>query len=298
MFYRSSYPAKAIMLLCIVVLASALSIGFGITQPNEYENSRKEIMMRKIGHEVLLQAGDSSSRVLPVQRISNNEYVIRFENEFTFDPDSFVKLVTESMAAMNREQNYIVSVIDCTQQAVIFGFSISGLQKDDIIACSGREQPRSCYSINIKFREESMLTASQKNYLIGGIPLLAFIGLILSGSAIRGNRRKANFDANAAASHMLIGKSVFVPSARQIINGSHTISLTSKETKLLLIFASNPNVLIERSRLQKEIWEDEGVIVGRSLDMFISKLRKKLESDPEIRLTNIHGKGYKLEIDN
>lgn len=55
-------------------------------------------------------------------------------------------------------------------------------------------------------------------------------------------------------------------------------------------------VAIERSRLQKEIWEDEGGIAGRSLDMFISKLRKKLEFDPNIRLVVIRGKGYKLEI--
>jgi DNA-binding response OmpR family regulator len=62
------------------------------------------------------------------------------------------------------------------------------------------------------------------------------------------------------------------------------------------IFAQSPNQIIERSRLQKEIWEDEGVIVGRSLDMFISKLRKKLELDANINIVVIRSKGYKLEI--
>ena len=80
-----------------------------------------------------------------------------------------------------------------------------------------------------------------------------------------------------------------------IINGK-TIDLTGTETRVLLIFALSPNETIERSRLQKEIWEDEGVIVGRSLDMFISKLRKKLEFDPNINIVVIRGKGYKLEI--
>jgi DNA-binding response OmpR family regulator len=72
--------------------------------------------------------------------------------------------------------------------------------------------------------------------------------------------------------------------------------LTRTETRVLRIFALSPNETIERSRLQKEIWEDEGVIVGRSLDMFISKLRKKLEPDPNIRIAVIRGKGSKLEI--
>ncbi|MEO6521854.1 MAG: winged helix-turn-helix domain-containing protein [Mucilaginibacter sp.] len=68
------------------------------------------------------------------------------------------------------------------------------------------------------------------------------------------------------------------------------------ETRLLLIFATSPNETIARSRLQKEIWEDEGIIVGRSPDMFISKLRKKLELDPNINIPVIRGKRYELEI--
>jgi DNA-binding response OmpR family regulator len=48
----------------------------------------------------------------------------------------------------------------------------------------------------------------------------------------------------------------------------------------------------------QEIWINEGVITGRSLDMFISKLRKKLSADPDLRITNIHGKGYRLEMVN
>jgi DNA-binding response OmpR family regulator len=54
--------------------------------------------------------------------------------------------------------------------------------------------------------------------------------------------------------------------------------------------------LIPRETLMQEVWINEGVITGRSLDMFISKLRKKLSTDPDVRITNIHGKGYRLEI--
>ena len=81
-----------------------------------------------------------------------------------------------------------------------------------------------------------------------------------------------------------------------MINGK-TTDLTKTETRVLRIFALTPNETIERGRLQKEIWEDEGVIVGRSLDMFISKLRKKLDPDPTIKIAVIRGKGYKLEIE-
>jgi DNA-binding response OmpR family regulator len=91
---------------------------------------------------------------------------------------------------------------------------------------------------------------------------------------------------------------LFDSESRKLVINGKTIDLTVTETRVLLIFALSPNETIERSRLQKEIWEDEGVIVGRSLDMFISKLRKKLEPDPTIKIAVIRGKGYKLEINS
>jgi DNA-binding response OmpR family regulator len=89
---------------------------------------------------------------------------------------------------------------------------------------------------------------------------------------------------------------LFNAQERQLVINKKTIDLTETEMRLLLIFALSPNEIVERSRLQKEIWEDKGVIVGRSLDMFISKLRKKLEFDPNINIVVIRAKGYKLEI--
>lgn len=74
------------------------------------------------------------------------------------------------------------------------------------------------------------------------------------------------------------------------------ISLSKKECELLEIFVANPNKIIKREELTKKVWEDNGVFVGRSLDTYISKLRKKLKDDESIQLINIHGVGYKLEI--
>ena len=93
-----------------------------------------------------------------------------------------------------------------------------------------------------------------------------------------------------------LGSMSFDTENRKLAINGNTIELTGTETRVLHIFASSPNETIERRRLQKEIWEDEGVIVGRSLDMFISKLRKKMESDPNSKIVVVRGKGYKLEI--
>ncbi|MFS2189147.1 winged helix-turn-helix domain-containing protein [Mucilaginibacter sp. Mucisp84] len=284
---------KRLMGLGSLLLMTLLCVAFSFTGKDDFDMARQEILLRKIGHEVLLYSGDSTSRVMPVQKVAENEYELRFENEFSFQPDSLEKAISSALAKDNLANDYIVSVLNCTGKDVIFGYAIFKNRKDNIMPCSGRKQPKSCYVINLKFKSQGW-SAPQKRYLIGGIPLLAFIGLIISMSGK--SRKNAVLNSPAAEHGFKMGNIIFNPARRQLQSAGIITELTLKENKLLLIFARSPNEIIERSRLQKEIWEDEGVIVGRSLDMFISKLRKKLEHDPAIKLVNIHGKGYKLEI--
>lgn len=71
--------------------------------------------------------------------------------------------------------------------------------------------------------------------------------------------------------------------------------LTNKEAKLLRILIQHKNQVIERDLIMKTIWEDEGYFVARSMDVFISKLRKYFAKDPRIKIANVHGVGYRLE---
>ncbi|MDZ4683117.1 MAG: winged helix-turn-helix domain-containing protein [Saprospiraceae bacterium] len=80
-----------------------------------------------------------------------------------------------------------------------------------------------------------------------------------------------------------------------LVNGVRE-SLTYCEAKLLHLFISNPNQLLEREFLLKSVWEDEGIIVGRSLDVFVSRLRKLLRADIGVQIATVHGVGYRLEV--
>jgi DNA-binding response OmpR family regulator len=93
-----------------------------------------------------------------------------------------------------------------------------------------------------------------------------------------------------------LGKFLFDVKDQRLLLGSEVISLTDKECRILELLNQNFGELIPRETLMQKVWINEGVITSRSLDMFVSKLRKKLSSDPELRITNVHGKGYKLEI--
>jgi hypothetical protein len=277
--------------LILLSFISVVCLAFSMTGNDDFDFSRREVLLRRIGDQLLLQSGDSTSRVLPVKKIAENEYQIRFENELTFQPDSLVNTTRRLLANDPLTRDYIVNVLNCGNSSVAYGYAISQNKKDDIVACIGRTQPKACYMINIKFKPTGINTA-KNGYLLASLPFLAFVGFIFSRSV---KPRKALPDKQHTSMFNL-GSVLFDAKNRKLIINGNTIELTGTETRVLLIFALSPNETIERSRLQKEIWEDEGVIVGRSLDMFISKLRKKLEFDPNIKIVVIRGKGYRLEI--
>lgn len=76
------------------------------------------------------------------------------------------------------------------------------------------------------------------------------------------------------------------------------IKLTTKENDLLALLCENANKILERNFALKTIWIDDNYFNARSMDVYITKLRKHLRQDPSIEIINIHGKGYKIIIPN
>lgn len=79
------------------------------------------------------------------------------------------------------------------------------------------------------------------------------------------------------------------------INGKE-MKLTSKETELLYILAINTFKTVERSVILNKIWGNDNYFNGRSMDVYIAKLRKYLKEDPKVEIMNVHSMGYKLLI--
>jgi hypothetical protein len=279
--------------LVLLMFISVICVAFNMSGSDDFDIARREVLLRRIGHEILLQSGDSTSRVLPVKKIAGNEYQISFENAFTFQPDFLVNTIQGLLAKDPLATDYVVNVLNCANASVAYGYAISKNKKDDIVTCKGRRQPIACYMINIKFKPTGITTAKNE-YFLGALLFLGFVGFIFLRFV---KPRKALPDSQHTGMFTL-GSMSFDAETRKLMLNGKTVDLTKTETRVLGIFALSPNETIERSRIQKEIWEDEGVIVGRSLDMFISKLRKKLEFDPNIKIVVMRGKGYKLEINS
>ena len=76
--------------------------------------------------------------------------------------------------------------------------------------------------------------------------------------------------------------------------GQKQTKLTTKENELLALLCSHTNEILQRDFALKTIWIDDNYFNARSMDVYITKLRKHLKDDPQIEIINIHGKGYKL----
>lgn len=285
--------------LLVTALAAILFLSIAAvmkTSPRqEFLEKRAALVVRDVGHRLLLQAGDSASRVLPVKLLGHGIFQLEFENRFAFMPDSLVKIVSQDLAVSDLPLNYMVNVFDCADHDMVYGFEIRHGEAD-VIPCKGRMQPGGCYFIQIAFFDLTDSSSFNVYHLsilaLAGITFFALIGTW----AFRKNRAPA-VPVNEPNDYVVIGPYKFNAHKKILWTGTETISLSDKESKLLGILAASPNQLIDRNHLLKEVWENEGVITGRSLDVFVSRLRKKLGQRDNIRITNVHGRGYKLEVD-
>jgi hypothetical protein len=265
---------------------------FLVSTIEESEFSEKvKLSLRDVGNELLLSNQDSTSLILPIIALDNSKYQLSFQRPLSFDPSSLVSSVERGFQKTNVPLNYLVEVIQCSDHEVAYSYEIRNTEEKSIIPCAGRVLPESCYTIEVRFTDKTVSLLN--NQLL--IYVIVFIVLILLVSIFYKRKQSGELE-NSNTAYAAIGSFRFYQEQNKLVKAAVEIDLSKKECELLAIFVANPNQIIKRDELTKKVWEDKGVIVGRSLDTYISKLRKKLKEDDSIKLTNVHGVGYRLEI--
>jgi len=270
------------------------------------EEQHTEVSMRLIGHQMLLSLGDSSSRVLPIEKKGGNKYQIRFENEFAFNPKSVASVINSVIAATQIAASYIVEFESCQTHQVVHRYEIGISNNSNVLACKERDQPKACYNLLITILKPSTtistaeLAASSNSeltdkYIVLAILLICvLLPMILVPLFLN---RKTNSKTSTDQNIISIGQYRFNKRKMELWFEDQRVELTSKECNLLQLLCDSTNNTVERETILKMVWGDEGDYVGRTLDVFISKLRKKLEGDSNVRITNIRGIGYRLVVD-
>lgn len=109
---------------------------------------------------------------------------------------------------------------------------------------------------------------------------------------------KRSKKTNSYSSNYKVGKYDFDPKNYTLQDMINTISLTQRESELLLYFIRNKNTVLKRQDILKAIWGDDDYFMGRSLDVFISRLRKVLADEQDILIENLHGIGFRFSEKN
>ncbi len=265
--------------------------------------------MREIGHQLLLSDNDSTSRVLPIEQTNDSTYVVSFENNFAFLPGDLSLIVFKAFEGKNLSNHYIVEALSCSTKKVLYSYSINDTLQDSV-ACQGRAMPKGCYLIQLIVLDDSKNIAlatvspisnvdstnstSESWYLelLIGILLLFAFGWLMN--RIKKTKEHHVQTLSENQNELRLGNSTFLPVQMRLKVKEQEFELTSKESNLLELFIKHMNQQLTRDELLHQVWGDEGDYIGRTLDVYVSKLRKKLEGDESIRLINIRGVGYKL----
>jgi DNA-binding response OmpR family regulator len=108
--------------------------------------------------------------------------------------------------------------------------------------------------------------------------------------------RRVESPTKSADEQLMVGSIPYEPELRVLHLKDGSKKLTTKENQLLHLLVKNEREILDRQSTLRAIWGDDNYFNGRSMDVYIAKLRKLLKEDPSIEIMNIHGKGFKLII--
>src|SRR6187200_1438499 len=140
---------SSIMIAAILISAVAF-----INKKNEIPEKHIEVVLRDLGHQLLLTAKDSSSRVMPVKKLNETTYQLSFQNDFGFISDTLINLVQRTFQRNALANDYIVNLRNCKKNETVFAFEINN-QTGDLTPCRGRKLEVGCYVIEIELLKKN-----------------------------------------------------------------------------------------------------------------------------------------------
>ncbi len=294
----TKYKIQAVLIISIFL--SIHSFGKGST------NIDRRVAMRTIGHQLLLLNNDSLSRVLPIKDV-NDTYSIEFSAPLGIIPDQLISVANKVNKKHKFAQDFYLEVIDLSTKLSVYETKIIANYKPEQIACKERPLPKGKYMLKVKIIKPSLSDkphdSTNTNTKLGAWPAL-FLLILPIGYFLFKNKKGSTDVENERMSISInsdliqIGAYYFNPILLTLKHNQEEIQLSSKESKLLEVLYEHKNATVTKDTLLTEVWNDAQNYVGRTLDVFISKLRKRLASDPNIKILNERGVGYKLIVPN
>lgn len=295
---RSALKKSAVV--AVLLLTGLLFTQFArLPAPMDTQESRfaekVNLALRRTAHHLLAESGDSTSSIAPVERMGNT-FLIRLERPF--DYNRLPVLLKESFQVHDIQANYDVAVLNCVDGLLQLGYNVQDVQTGEGVPCGGREQDGDCYNLEVIFTHPAKSSSQSIGWwiLASSFLLSGFSYALWQWATPKKSATTAPLVSVEEVLRLPFGNSSLDVANQTLLVGSVQHQLTYREAKLLHLFVSHLQQLLERDFILQSVWNDEGIIVGRSVDVFVSRLRKMLRDDPTVRIATVHGVGYRLEL--
>lgn len=276
-----------LLALSFVFVMAVMKVIEGTPEESVLLDQRTELAVRGIGDQLLQQVGDAHTPVPPVEYLDGSILRLGFSTALAIQPDSLVSLALQKIDESLATQ-FIVNVREAGSEKVVYAFEIDRKEEHEI-PCLGRALIAGNYHIDFHFYGQSQAASDYQLSMMG---VAGFALLFLAFQGFTDREKDSAPDERLKAGGFEIDRQ----QACLYFEGE-PIQLTNKELKLATLLFENVGSLVTRDYLTEQIWAKEGVVTGRSLDMFISRLRKKLTINPLVKIINQHGKGYVLVVE-
>lgn len=281
------------LLLVLLTLTSALwPAPTAIDQKNS-------LALRQIGHDYLSLTGDVKTRIPAVEEGEDGTLLLRLERNIAYD--TLNQIARTVLADYGILADYTLTLEDCGSGEVFLGSLWPGVRDNENTeasdkACMGRDQENRCANVGLTFVAVQEAGTPLLTWLLGGLGLLLFFAGRLAPAPQRPLEPAHRVIAEQRACLQLGHNCTFDENNHLLTVGISEHKLTYREAKLFGFFAHRPNEILARADINDAVWGEEGIITGRSLDVFVSRLRKKLVGTEGLEIKTVHGVGYRLLV--
>ncbi len=278
---------KLVVTGSIIAVSLVGILGYWISQSFEANASQFD-------HSVsvaLFAVADTMSERATIEKRSSNLYYVSTNSRLS--NKEIDTLVEKEFKARNLELDYEIGIYNAEDDSLVYGSYVKASETRLLTHSKCEESD----AINKNF---AILFPTRKNYIFAqtDILLIVFV-LLVTFSWIYfyfTNQTKTSAVAVASNNHIRISDSCLDYHNQSLEVQDATYRLTHKENQILKLLFENPNQVINREVFLETIWEKDGFFVARSMDVFISKVRKYLSTDQKIKIENLRSIGYRLHV--
>ncbi|MEO9484733.1 MAG: winged helix-turn-helix domain-containing protein [Ekhidna sp.] len=240
----------------------------------------------------LFTAADTMSERATVEKRSSNLFYVTTNSPVS--NEEIDTLIQKEFLARNLALDYELGIYNADDDSLVYGNYVKSTEMNTVSndTCDISD------AINKNF---AVLFPSRKSYLFGqmdawffAVVFLIFISWIYFYSISL--YQKSTIAIPAKNTRIQLGNSCLDFHNQSLVVDNSTFRLTYKENQILKLLFENPNQVIDREVFLETIWKKDGFFVARSMDVFISKVRKYLRADQTIRIENLRSIGYRLHV--